>query len=228
MRSTVLSCGTTARPCGPSGCLHSWSTSVWCHATCASPLVRHPVSSVVCQRRCMPSDSPCSVWCWGCACQRACVMCPCCHLHADAPCLCCFCLAFAVAGVSFAWTVVISCMRGALDSMQQSAPTTAQIEEAVAQVAAAAAVTTTALAEPLPAGTAVTAASPAEPSGRGASAAAAPSAAAAVGDAAAAPAAAAQGPVLAAAHAPHGHAQAARAGFKALVPRPHVAAEATG
>lgn len=126
----------------------------------------------------------------------------------------------AVAGVSFAWTVVISCMRGALDSMQQSAPTTAQLEEAVAQVAAAAAQHSTALAEPLPT---VTAASPAETSGRTA-AAAGPSSAAAAG-------AAVHGSVLASsagAGVSVGPAQAARVGFKALVPRPHVPAEAAG
>lgn len=136
--------------------------------------------------------------------------------------LCCAgCLVAAVAGVSFAWTVVISCMRGALDSMQQSAPTTAQIEEAVAQVAAAAAVTTTALAEPMPASTSITAASPAEPSVRAAAA------AAAAGHGAAA-VAAAHSPVLAAADVPHVRAHARTAGLKALVPRPHTAAEATG
>lgn len=111
-----------------------------------------------------------------------------------------------VAGVSFAWTVVISVMRGALEGMQQSAPTTAQLEDAVAQVAAAAAAAdaaataaVTALAEPLPASATVAAASPIEPFTRSV--------------AAAAPA-----------HVSSGPAQAARAGLKALVPRPHVAA----
>ncbi|KAF6260930.1 hypothetical protein COO60DRAFT_1504019 [Scenedesmus sp. NREL 46B-D3] len=44
-----------------------------------------------------------------------------------------------VAGVSFAWTVVISVMRGALDSgkVAAAAPTTAQLDDAVATVAAA-------------------------------------------------------------------------------------------
>jgi protein Mpv17 len=45
-----------------------------------------------------------------------------------------------VAGVSFAWTVIISVMRGALDSgkVAAAAPTTAQLEDATATVAAAA------------------------------------------------------------------------------------------
>eukprot|EP00878_Enallax_costatus_P017191 GHUV01018048.1.p1 GENE.GHUV01018048.1~~GHUV01018048.1.p1 ORF type:complete len:164 (+),score=53.53 GHUV01018048.1:1038-1529(+) len=42
-----------------------------------------------------------------------------------------------VAGVSFAWTVIISVMRGALDGTKAAAPTTAQLEEAVTHVAAA-------------------------------------------------------------------------------------------
>jgi hypothetical protein len=56
----------------------------------------------------------------------------------------------AVAGVSFAWTVIISVMRGALDSgkVAAAAPTTAQLEDAVASVAAAA-VSTTAAADSL-------------------------------------------------------------------------------
>lgn len=69
--------------------------------------------------------------------------------------LCC-CPCTAVAGVSFAWTVVISVMRGALDGTKAAAPTTAQLEEAVLQVAQAAA-------EPVAADSAVVAPPPAAP-----------------------------------------------------------------
>lgn len=53
-----------------------------------------------------------------------------------------------VAGVSFAWTVIISVMRGALDDSTATAPTTAQIEEAVSHVAAAIAEPVAAVAAP--------------------------------------------------------------------------------
>lgn len=143
-------------------------------------------------------------------------------------------VASTVAGVSFAWTIVISVMRGALDGMQQPAPTTVQLEQAVADVAAAAlaadaaAATALAAVEALPAGTAAA----------GPSSAAAAVAAAAEQlhqqqqqlAAAAAPAVpqgqGQQGSsVLAAAGGmASGSAHAAKAGLKALVPRPHVAA----
>lgn len=111
-----------------------------------------------------------------------------------------------VAGVSFAWTVIISVMRGALDSgkVAAAAPTTAQLEDATANVAAAAAAADT-VQQPAAAAVQVVQAV-AEPA------------------AAAAPAAAVHAPVIAAGEVQRSQ---AAAGLKALVvPRATAHAEA--
>jgi len=74
-----------------------------------------------------------------------------------------------VAGVSFLWTVVISNMRGAIEMAQQAAPSSAEIEQAVAGLTAAA-VTPAAAEVSSPTSGSVLLAGPAAPSGQGSAA----------------------------------------------------------
>jgi hypothetical protein len=112
----------------------------------------------------------------------------------------------AVAGVSFAWTVIISVMRGALDRGTTPAPTTVQLEEAAAQVAAAVAAEPLATAAAAPAGAGLTT------GGTGAAAAAAPTV----------PAAGAVGHVM-----PAGEVQSSPSGLKVLLVQKAKGVEAT-